>query len=94
MLKTYQACPGGWLIDFASEHISLLQAPYPNCQCSIQRKVNKDSPERSRLCFIPAQFVVRVKGDGGNQNRAVSKSQSYIRQIMGLLEFERGKVIG
>ena len=94
MLIAYQACPRRRLIDLASEDVSLLHAPYPKRQCSIQREVYEDSPKRSSLGFIPTQFIVRVESHGGDKNSAISQSQSYIRQVMGLLEFERGKVIG
>lgn len=61
------------MIDLAREYVALLYTPYPECQSSIEREVDQNSPERSNLGLIPSQFVVGIKGYGGDYDSSVAQ---------------------
>lgn len=82
------------MINLPREDSAFFNAPYPNCQKSIQGEISENSPERPIFGLIPPQFVISVEGRGSNDYSGVTQRQSHVREEVGLLEFQRGEIVG
>ncbi len=83
--KTYQR-----LIEFPGEDLTLLDAPYPICERSVEDEVYDHGPEGPELGGVPPELEIGVEGCAGDEDGGVAECESDVGEEMRLLEFERG----
>lgn len=87
-------CPYLRPLPLPHKHRSPLHCPDPIRQRAVQRKIRQHGPERVGFGRVPAELVVAVEGDGGDDNGGIAEGQADVGQEVGLFEFEGGEVVG
>ena len=85
MEKTYQR-----IVDFPREDFTLLHAPDPVCERSVEDEVYDHGPEGPELGGVPTELVIGVEGCAGDDDGGVAECESDVGEEMRLVELERG----